>query len=101
MEGTTMKDSVIVNNHIIRAWTGGSCPKPIDTISQSERKTCRNLFREQVRDFMAYWGDMPSDVLRIFWNRARFDSHATHRQLDRHLDKWSRHLASGNAHGYE
>jgi len=89
-----MEDHTIVNNHVIRAWTGGSSPNPIAEISRSERKMCRAIFRDSVRIFRDYWGDMPSDVLRIFWNRARYDAHATHRQMDRHLDKWSQHLAN-------
>lgn len=61
-------------------WTGGSRPAHSSAITRTESQLRRELFREQVETFSGYWGDAPNrDTLRIFFNRARYDAHATHR----------------------
>lgn len=65
----------------LRAWTGGSTPAPLSLTSPEERATVRAFFREQVADYVAYWGSIGRDHLRLFWGRARHDAHATHRAL--------------------
>lgn len=62
-----------------KAWTGGSAPRPLPEVSRDERRYISHLFREQCETFRAFWGDLPGDVRRIFWNRARYDAHATFR----------------------
>lgn len=62
-----------------RAWTGGDGPRALGTLG-IERRTVSEFFREQVTIWRDFWHDMPDrDTLRIFWNRARHDAHATHR----------------------
>lgn len=73
----------------IHAWTGGSRPKPLAQIDQSERTLVRALFRDQMRVMREYWGDYLGlnrsiwDTARIFWKRARYDAHATIRVEER------------------
>ncbi len=62
------------------AWTGGSRPAKSSAIGRTETQLRREIFREQVATFQGYWGDAPNrDTLRIFFNRARYDAHATTR----------------------
>lgn len=62
------------------AWTGGTPPRPIADIHNQERTLVSALFRNQILDFRAYWGELPDrDTTRIYWNRARHDAHATYR----------------------
>lgn len=61
----------------IVAWMGGSPPDPYNQISRQEKLLVRDLFRDQCRVYIAYWGDLPKDMRRLFWNRARYDAHAT------------------------
>lgn len=62
------------------AWTGGSRPNKPSAISNAEAGIQKALFGEQVMVFRNYWGDSPNwDTLRIFFNRARYDAHATFR----------------------
>jgi hypothetical protein len=64
-----------------RAWTGGTSPNPLAKINRFERETVRKLFREQFTTYANHWGEKPDHgTARIFWNRARHDAHATHRQ---------------------
>ena len=71
----------------IKAWTGGSIPAPIDAVSKAERRLITKLFREQLKIWLDYWEDMPNkDTRGIFWNRARYDAHATCRKPS----KWER-----------
>lgn len=62
------------------AWTGGSDARPIEQVTGLERRCVRSLFRQQVIMWREFWKDRPDrDLLRIFWNRARLDAHATYR----------------------
>lgn len=62
------------------AWTGGSRPAKSSAVTRAETQLRREIFREQVQTFTGYWGDAPNrDTLRIFFNRARYDAHATTR----------------------
>jgi hypothetical protein len=64
-----------------KAWTGGSKPLPILELGREERRYVSFLFREQLTIWHDYWGDYPNnDTRHIFWNRARFDAHATFRR---------------------
>lgn len=64
------------------AWTGGCRPRPLDTIGAEEHRLVRFFFREQMRDWLDFWHDMPEkDVRRTFWFRARYDAHATRRHV--------------------
>ena len=62
-----------------RAWTGGSPPRPLASISLAELFDVGLLYAEQCQVYREAWGDVPEDVARIFWGRARHDAHATHR----------------------
>ena len=62
------------------AWTGGSRPAAPSAISAAQAGTQKFLYCQQVETFRNYWGDYPNwDTLRIYYNRARYDAHATHR----------------------
>jgi hypothetical protein len=63
----------------VRAWMGGDRPQPLAALSQAERRDVSVFFQEQCRIYSDYWGDLPRDAQRTFWNRARYDAHATHR----------------------
>jgi len=66
------------------AWTGGTPPAPLMTIDRAERSMLKFFFGDQIIDWRNYYNDdPPRDVLRIFWNRARHDAHATRRQQTR------------------
>jgi hypothetical protein len=63
-----------------KAASGGDAPRPLGELGRDERRTVSEFFREQVRTWLAFWHDMPNrDTLRILWNRARYDAHATHK----------------------
>lgn len=79
------------------AWTGGSRPRALSTISPGEAATLRALFRKQCATYAGAWGDLlpPSrvcpvsgrpvsrlDMARLFWRHARYDAHATYRGND-------------------
>lgn len=64
----------------ILAWMGGFRPLPYPEISQEEKALVSILFREQCEIYSCYWGDLPKDMRRLFWNRARYDAHATFRK---------------------
>lgn len=64
-----------------RAWTGGSAPRRFLQCCELERVIRRQLFREQCREYIDYWHDLPRDVARIFYGRAAGDAHATVRPL--------------------
>lgn len=69
----------------IIAWTGGTAPRPIGTVGRDERHAISYLFREQVTTWAGFWGDFPDrPTLRVFWNRARYDAHASFRHAGRH-----------------
>lgn len=75
-----MKTLLEAERSNVIAWMGGSRPpKP----SQVNRNFCglqKLLFGEQVEAFRGYWGDAPNwDTLRIYYRRARYDTHATTR----------------------
>lgn len=59
----------------VKAWTGGPPPPPLSPTLRSVRTA---LFREQVGDWRAFWGDAPDrSTLRLFFNRATHDADAT------------------------
>ena len=63
------------------AWTGGCRPLKPSQISREQASLQKYLFGEQVCTFRAYWHFEPEwEVLRIFFNRARYDAHATYRK---------------------
>lgn len=68
------------------AWMGGSRPNPWLSTSCDERKKTCQLFREQCGYYLEAWGNLlpPSpgshfEMARLFWNRARYDAHASYR----------------------
>jgi len=63
------------------AWTGGSRPPCYAVSPTARRLLISHLLREQVRQYAAYWSECPNlDTVRIFWNRAKHDAHATIRE---------------------
>jgi len=62
-----------------QTWMGGSRPRPINQVTGAERRYITTLFKEQCRIFRNFWGDLPKDMRRLFFNRARYDAHATFR----------------------
>lgn len=63
------------------AWTGGSPPRGIKDISAEEKLLIAEMYHEQIKHWVSFWGDQPPrEVLRIFWGRARHDAHATCRR---------------------
>lgn len=66
----------------IVAWMGGTRPLRLSEIGMLERSTVTNLFREQCEVFAMHWGELPdSGTARTFWVRARYDAHATWRDM--------------------
>lgn len=65
----------------VKAWTGGSLPAPLATVSALERGLVTCLFRDQVFTYLNYWklDRIETGILRTFWTRARADAHATYR----------------------
>ena len=64
-----------------RAWTGGSPPPPWPDTPDAQRRYAVRLYRDQCREWRAFWGDSPdADTARIFWGRAIHDAHATYRE---------------------
>lgn len=61
------------------SWTGGSKPRPIGQVTGLERQYIRALFKEQCREYLNFWGDLPKGIRRIFFNHARYDAHASFR----------------------
>lgn len=60
------------------AWTGGSMPADFGTVSDLEQHLVYALLTAQLAGYRAFWGAEPSDdVKRVYWNRARYDAHAT------------------------
>ena len=60
------------------AWTGGSQPPPYNTTTRGHKLLISRILREQIHDYMTAWRTGPDlDTIRIFWNRARHDAHAT------------------------
>lgn len=60
--------------HPVRAWTGGEPPM----LTPAVRFARSAFFREQVRDWRRFWGDMPNrDTLRLFLGRATADAYRT------------------------
>lgn len=73
-----MKTLLTIEPSQVIAWTGGSRPAKPSAISSKQAGIQKLLFGEQVMTFRNYWGDSPNwDTLRIFFNRARYDAHAT------------------------
>ena len=70
----------------MRAWTGGTPPRSLLRIGRLERALLRREFRRHLLAYRGYWGDLPDRrVMRLFWNRARHDAHATCRDPGRVL----------------
>jgi hypothetical protein len=66
------------NGYTCRAWTGGSDPNNLTTVTGFERTYIAALLRDQMLDCVSYWGELPPrETVRIFLGRARFDAHAT------------------------
>jgi hypothetical protein len=65
----------------IKAWTGGTYPKPVADIPHDEFLLVMELYKEQKQTFANAWGTEPDPETRLtFWNRARYDAHATFNQ---------------------
>lgn len=63
------------------AWTGGSRPAKPSEVGRKQAGIQKFLFGWQVIEFRHYWGDSPNwDTLRTYFNRARYDAHATIRE---------------------
>jgi hypothetical protein len=61
---------------------GGSRPAKPSSVSAAESSIQKALFGQQVITFRHYWKFEPEwDTLRIFFNRARYDAHATMRDM--------------------
>lgn len=66
-----------------KAWTGGDLPRRGIVLADSpigrQWRFIRHLyFREQLAEWVSYWGDMPDkNTRKIFWNRANLDAWAT------------------------
>lgn len=61
------------------AWMGGSRPNQLSTVSPAEAAKCRELFQEQATIYIQAWGNLPPEIARLFWKRARYDAHASAR----------------------
>jgi len=60
------------------AWTGGTRPGKFLSISSSERAYRSAIFRKHVDIYVEFWGAKPPrDILRTYYNWARYDAHAT------------------------
>lgn len=63
------------------AWTGGSSPAPFASLDAPQRATVKAAYAEQCSMYEDFWGKAPDvELRRVFWNRARHDAHATHRE---------------------
>ena len=63
-----------------RAWTGGTFPAALGAVPTAERRYVSRLFREQCEEYIGFTGgELPGDIGRVFWRRARRDAHATFR----------------------
>ena len=63
------------------AWTGGSPPQSILKISNEEYRYAVKLCNASCKAWRDYWGDEPdAGTFTLFWNRARYDAHATFRE---------------------
>jgi hypothetical protein len=64
-----------------KAWTGGSAPLPVNQLCPDELRLVVFLFREQLQEYLEYHGVFADlDTMRVFYNRARHDAHATWRK---------------------
>lgn len=63
----------------LHAWTGGEAPSDLPLAWRSARRRIRGeLYREQWRDWVQYWGDTPNAAVRdTFWRRADADAYRT------------------------
>lgn len=60
------------------AWTGGSEPADIHSVSGLESNLAHRLYDMQLAAFAAFWGKGADQGTReLYWRRARFDAHAT------------------------
>ena len=80
---STMAQSRLVSEFPITVWTGGTPPDPLCALLALERALISRLFREQCATLHSYWGDHRGlnksqwETFRLFWQRARYDAHAT------------------------
>lgn len=71
------------------AWTGGSKPGKLREITKTERQLRSAIFHENMQFVYQFWQDyrgLNNTVLesaRIHYNRARYDAHATIREVNR------------------
>ena len=67
------------------AWTGGSSPRLTVDVSHDEWEYIKKLYAEDLDTWRSFWQEdvVPLDVKDIFWNRARYDAHATFRARDK------------------
>jgi hypothetical protein len=62
----------------VKSWTGGTTPKAIKYIDREEKALVKNLYHDQIAEFVMFWEHYPSRFIRrTFWRRARYDAHAT------------------------
>jgi hypothetical protein len=62
----------------MKAWTGGSHPKPWNKIPLREKRIAVVLFRQMLSYYRLAWGEKPDkDTELLFFNRSRYDAHAT------------------------
>lgn len=65
----------------IKSWTGGTHPQPIKNVPPDEFLLILELYRQQVMQSREGWGEDPDSATRgVYWNRARYDAHATFNQ---------------------
>ncbi len=84
----------------LRSWTGGDRPATYQSIGSGERLTVRAFFREQMGDWLAYHGGPVSrEIRKLFWARARYDAHATHRHAPAYwaAHEWDSIIASARS----
>jgi hypothetical protein len=65
------------------AWTGGTHPEPFDKVSAEEQYLTLKLYSSQVHLYVVSHKlqEVPQDVAILFFNRARYDAHATFREV--------------------
>jgi len=65
-------------NEKVIAWTGGTHPDPFDKVSPAEQFLALKLYSSQVHLWcVTNKKELPQDLAILFFNRARYDAHAT------------------------
>jgi len=68
------------------AWTGGTPPRPLHELPRGEFALVWRLYCEQLDTWATFWqAAVPHDVRETFWNRARYDAHATVREAEEYV----------------